>query len=66
MNNGVVKWFNAQKGYGFITGADNKDVFVHHSDISGEGFKVLEEGDAVSYDLIEGCKGMQAVHVQKH
>ena len=51
MNKGTVKWFNAEKGYGFITGEDGQDVFVHFSAINGEGFKSLEEGQAVSYDL---------------
>ena len=49
MNKGTVKWFNAEKGYGFITGEDGQDVFVHFSAINGEGFKSLEEGQAVSY-----------------
>ena len=51
MSKGTVKWFNNQKGYGFITAEDGKDVFVHFSAITGEGFKTLEEGQAVSYDL---------------
>ena len=51
MNKGTVKWFNAEKGYGFITGEDGADVFVHFSAINGEGFKSLEEGQAVTYDL---------------
>ena len=54
MNKGTVKWFNAEKGYGFITGEDGADVFVHFSAINGEGFKSLEEGQAVTYDLPEG------------
>ncbi len=65
MNNGTVKWFNAEKGFGFITGEDGKDVFVHYSAIQGEGFKSLDEGQAVSYDLVEGEKGMQAENVVK-
>lgn len=65
MNKGTVKWFNAEKGYGFITGEDGKDVFVHFSAIQGEGFKSLDEGQAVSYDLVEGTKGMQAANVVK-
>ncbi|MGI6021438.1 MAG: cold-shock protein [Lachnospiraceae bacterium] len=65
MNQGTVKWFNAEKGYGFITGADGKDVFVHFSAIQSEGFKTLEEGQAVSYDLVEGERGMQAANVIK-
>ena len=62
MNKGTVKWFNAEKGYGFITGAD---VFVHFSAINGEGFKSLDEGQAVTYDLTEGARGMQAANVTK-
>ena len=62
MNKGTVKWFNAEKGYGFITG---EDVFVHFSAINGDGFKSLEEGQAVSYDLTEGARGMQAANVEK-
>ena len=50
MNKGTVKWFNAEKGYGFITGEDGNDVFVHFSAIQGEGFKSLDEGQAVSFD----------------
>ena len=62
---GTVKWFNAEKGYGFITGEDGKDVFVHFSAIQGEGFKTLDEGQAVEYDLTEGQRGMQASNVTK-
>ena len=62
---GTVKWFNAEKGYGFITGADGKDVFVHFSAIQGEGFKTLDEGQSVEYDLTEGQRGMQASNVVK-
>ena len=65
MNNGTVKWFNAEKGYGFITGEDGKDVFVHFSAIQSEGFKTLDEGQAVTYDVIEGDKGLQAANVVK-
>ena len=65
MNKGKVKWFNAEKGYGFITGDDGKDVFVHYSAIQGEGFKTLEEGQEVSDDLTEGQRGMQASNVVK-
>ncbi len=62
---GTVKWFNAEKGYGFITGEDGKDVFVHYSVIQGEGFKTLDEGQAVEFDLTEGQRGMQASNVTK-
>ena len=63
---GTVKWFNAQKGYGFITNeSTGEDVFVHFSGIAGEGYKSLEEGQAVSYDLTEGARGMQAANVTK-
>ena len=65
MNNGTVKWFSADKGYGFITGEDGNDVFVHFSAIQSEGFKTLEEGQAVSYDLVEGDRGLQAANVVK-
>ena len=66
MNQGTVKWFNPAKGFGFISddnGGD--DVFVHFSAIQGEGFKSLDEGQAVSYDLTEGARGMQAANVVK-
>lgn len=62
---GTVKWFNAEKGYGFITGEDGKDVFVHFSAIQGEGFKTLDEGQNVTYDLVQGNRGMQAANVVK-
>ena len=68
MNKGTVKWFNAEKGYGFITGEDGNDVFVHFSAINQEGyksFKSLDEGQAVTYDLTEGARGMQAANVVK-
>ena len=65
MNKGTVKWFKPDKGYGFITGEDGKDVFVHFSAIQGEGFKTLEDGQSVTYDLVEGPKGMQAANVVK-
>ncbi|MCI6239160.1 MAG: cold-shock protein [Lachnospiraceae bacterium] len=65
MMNGTVKWFNAEKGYGFITGEDGKDVFVHFSAIQGEGFKTLDEGQKVTYDLVQGNRGMQAANVVK-
>ena len=62
---GTVKWFNAQKGFGFITTEDGKDVFVHYSGIVSEGFKALEEGEKVKFDLTVGQKGDQAVNVSK-
>jgi CspA family cold shock protein len=66
MATGTVKWFNDDKGYGFVTPDDaGKDLFVHHSDISGEGFKSLEEGAKVSYDAEPGDKGPKAVNVQQ-
>ena len=65
MNKGTVKWVNAEKGYGFITGEDGNDVFVHFSAIVGEGFKSLDEGQAVTYDLQQGNRGMQAANVVK-
>ena len=65
MHKGTVKWFNEKKGYGFITGEDGKDVFVHFSAIQSEGFKTLDEGQAVTYDLTEGERGMQASNVVK-
>ena len=65
LNKGTVKWFYAEKGYGFITGEDGADVFVHFSAINGEGFKSLDEGQAVTYDLTEGARGMQAANVTK-
>ncbi len=62
---GKVKWFNSQKGFGFITTEEGKDVFVHYTGISGDGFKSLEEGDAVAFDLTTGQKGEQAINVSK-
>lgn len=60
---GTVKWFNAEKGFGFITGADGKDVFAHFSQIKKDGFKTLEEGQAVEFDVVEGQKGLQAENI---
>ena len=61
---GTVKWFNAQKGYGFITNENTgEDVFVHFSGIAGEGYKSLEEGQNVTFDITEGNRGLQAVNV---
>ena len=62
---GKVKWFNAEKGYGFIEREDGGDVFVHFSAIQGEGFKTLEEGQAVEFDVVEGNCGEQAANVVK-
>lgn len=59
MSKGTVKWFNNQKGYGFITAEDGKDVFVHFSGLNMEGFKTLEEGAAVEFDITDGAKGPQ-------
>lgn len=63
MHKGTVKWFNNRKGYGFITGDDGIDVFVHHTGISKEGFRKLEEGERVQYDIENGEKGPQATGV---
>ncbi len=65
MQKGTVKWFNADKGYGFITGEDGQDVFVHFSAINGEGYKSLDEGHAVSYDVEQSDRGPQAANVTK-
>jgi CspA family cold shock protein len=65
MATGKVKWFNNTKGFGFITAEDGTDVFVHHSDVQGEGFKSLDEGDAVEFDIIQGDKGPKAANVRK-
>jgi len=65
MVKGIVKWFNSQKGYGFITPESGNDVFVHHTGIDGEGFKNLEQDDEVEFNIIEGKKGEQAVEVRK-
>ncbi|MFK7694745.1 MULTISPECIES: cold shock domain-containing protein [Paenibacillus] len=62
---GKVKWFNAEKGYGFIEREDGGDVFVHFSAIQSEGFKTLEEGQAVEFDIVEGARGPQAANVVK-
>ena len=65
MSNGTVKWFNAEKGYGFISQESGDDVFVHFSAIQGKGFKTLEEGQSVSFEIEEGPRGKQASHVTK-
>ncbi len=64
MTTGTVKWFNPQKGYGFISQEDGPDVFVHHSAIQGEGYKNLEENQKVEFDVTEGPKGPQAANVR--
>lgn len=64
MNKGTVKWFNAQKGFGFITNDENgEDVFVHFTGIAIDGFKTLEEGQKVTFDITQGARGMQASNV---
>lgn len=66
MARGSVKWFSAEKGYGFITPDEGtKDVFVHHSAIQSDGFRTLNEGDKVEYDVTQGQKGPQATNVRK-
>ncbi|HEY2663180.1 MAG TPA: cold-shock protein [Candidatus Binataceae bacterium] len=65
MATGKVKWFSPKKGYGFITMEDGKDVFVHYSSISATGFKSLQEGDNVEFELSQGPKGLQASNVMR-
>ena len=65
MENGTVKWFNSSKGYGFITREEGDDVFVHFKAIVGDGYKTLEEGDKVQFDVEQGAKGLQAANVSK-
>jgi len=65
MNQGTVKWFNDSKGFGFITGEDGSEAFVHHSAIQAVGFKSLAEGEAVSFDTEKGPKGPKAINVVK-
>jgi cold shock protein len=65
MSNGIVKWFNDGKGFGFIEQEDGKDVFVHHSAINATGFKSLSEGDRVTFDVVDGPKGPAASNVSR-
>ena len=62
---GKVKWFNQKKGFGFIQREDGDDVFVHYSAIQGEGFKTLDEGDTVEFDIVDSDKGLQAANVTR-
>lgn len=63
MSTGKVKWFNAEKGFGFITAEDGTDIFVHYSSIQTDGFRTLEEGQSVSFDEVDGERGKQASNV---
>lgn len=63
MTNGIVKWFNSEKGFGFISVEGGEDVFAHFSAINAEGFKTLEEGQKVSFDIVEGARGPQAANI---
>jgi cold shock protein len=65
MEQGTVKWFNAEKGFGFIERGEEEDVFVHFSAIQGEGFKSLDEGQSVTFEIEQGQRGLQATNVQK-
>lgn len=65
METGTVKWFNSSKGYGFISREEGDDIFVHYNAIVSEGYKSLDEGDKVEFEVGEGPKGLQAVNVQK-
>ncbi len=65
MASGKVKWFNDTKGFGFVTSDDGTDAFVHYSDVQGDGFKSLAEGDRVEFELTQGPKGGKAVNVRK-
>lgn len=66
MPNGVVKWFDAKKGFGFITTSEGqKDIFVHYSSIEGEGFRSLKDGDEVEFEQVESDKGLQASNVRR-
>jgi len=65
METGIVKWFNSSKGYGFITREKGEDVFVHYNAITGDGYKSLDEGDKVTFDVTQGSKGLQATNVSR-
>ena len=65
METGTVKWFNSSKGYGFISRAEGDDVFVHYNAIEGDGYRTLEEGDKVEFEVEQGPKGLQASKVTK-
>ncbi|RMG62498.1 MAG: cold shock domain-containing protein [Calditrichaeota bacterium] len=65
MEKGVVKWFNGSKGYGFIRRETGEDVFVHYTAIDGDGFRTLEEGDAVEFEVVDSPKGLQATVVRR-
>ena len=65
MYQGTVKWFNAEKGYGFITSSEGKDVFAHYSAINAEGYKSLTQGQKVSFEIVEGDRGPQAANIVK-
>jgi len=65
MPQGTVKWFNAEKGFGFISRDDGDDVFVHHTGINAEGFRSLDEGQRVEFEITQGKKGLQAINVTK-
>ena len=65
MLDGTVKWFDEKKGYGFISDGDGRDIFVHYTNIGGEGFKTLAQGDEVTFEIVEGEKGPKAENVTK-
>ncbi len=65
MLDGTVKWFDEKKGYGFISDSDGRDIFVHYTNIGGEGFKTLAQGDEVTFEIVEGEKGPKAENVAK-